>query len=637
MACLVRGLLCAEDMTEQPDQLPRRTGQSVDSSHPPGSDPSTDVRCDGFSSPYGSLTSDLDFAVEDDWELLEAAPRAPPAPASTPMWLLEAFDAAAPAQGWESFCQYLSTRGGVAGLRKAPLHEQTTWLDSWLSSLPASEVCRAHREPAAAALRRWCSDSDPLPRRTSRPSTLAFNPRGCPRREMEPRTLAPTCRGCQREFGMVRRPHRCRGCGGRFCAACTKDTLVLPHYGRESQRVCAVCKDDALRAGSAVSVSRPAVAAQLRSAVVHGAQKCREKLDGIRRRDFCPGCRGPAWLLGASFRDPGGEDRDRFEVCLNSFLWMSYRRGFVLGGCAGGYDTGWGCVHRAGQMLLGTALRRHECAGLAMPKMPSGGTFPHTPVGSPGRRRQETEGSVCSTVISDDDLVASLFRDVDGAPFSIQSLSAAGAAVGTPVGEWFAPTTFAHAAAAAASKLHGPPFEERPFSVCISEHGDIPKASLARAVRDGGGVLLLCPLRLGAQHTNPDYHASVLAVLRSPRCAGIVGGRNRQAVYFVGFRLPDEGDVSDGACSSPAGSDRGREGPHLIHLDPHRVQEAYLDRSTTGSLRDPGRNSIPLAELSPSVLVSFYASDASEVAALLSDIESINSAGRHQIFSVSGH
>ena len=68
-------------------------------------------------------------------------------------------------------------------------------------------------------------------------------------------------------------------------------------------------------------------------------------------------------------------------------------------------------------------------------------------------------------------------------------------------------------------------------------------------------VLILVPVRLGFENRlNPIYGPCVQALLADPTCVGIIGGRPKHSLYFVGFQEEN-----------------------LIHLDPHLVQ-VKLDR-----------------------------------------------------------
>ena len=52
----------------------------------------------------------------------------------------------------------------------------------------------------------------------------------------------PSCQTCQSGFGLFKRKHHCRNCGGTFCNECSSKTIALPLFGiGESVRVCDRC------------------------------------------------------------------------------------------------------------------------------------------------------------------------------------------------------------------------------------------------------------------------------------------------------------------------------------------------------------------------------------------------------------
>ncbi len=62
-------------------------------------------------------------------------------------------------------------------------------------------------------------------------------------------------------------------------------------------------------------------------------------------------------------------------------------------------------------------------------------------------------------------------------------------------------------------------------------------------------LLLLIPLRLGREKLNLDYGDALKSFLAMDNCVGIIGGRPRHSLYFVGFQEDS-----------------------LIHMDPHLVK-----------------------------------------------------------------
>lgn len=51
---------------------------------------------------------------------------------------------------------------------------------------------------------------------------------------------ASACTACVREFGLARRKHHCRSCGGIFCDGCSDNKMQLPSSSKP-MRVCDSC------------------------------------------------------------------------------------------------------------------------------------------------------------------------------------------------------------------------------------------------------------------------------------------------------------------------------------------------------------------------------------------------------------
>ena len=68
----------------------------------------------------------------------------------------------------------------------------------------------------------------------------------------KPDASASHCEGCHAEFGLARRRHHCRCCGGVFCGKCSDRTAPVPtrpEAGSGPQRVCETCFEDLQDAG----------------------------------------------------------------------------------------------------------------------------------------------------------------------------------------------------------------------------------------------------------------------------------------------------------------------------------------------------------------------------------------------------
>eukprot|EP01063_Lacrimia_lanifica_P017781 TRINITY_DN24784_c0_g1_i1.p1 TRINITY_DN24784_c0_g1~~TRINITY_DN24784_c0_g1_i1.p1 ORF type:complete len:327 (+),score=98.09 TRINITY_DN24784_c0_g1_i1:58-1038(+) len=265
------------------------------------------------------------------------------------------------------------------------------------------------------------------------------------------------------------------------------------------------------------------------------------------------------------------EDRAALEQLVKEhFTWFSYREGFdpIMEKLT--TDKGWGCLHRVGQMMLMTTLRRH----MALPKR---------------------------------DLLKH-FMDIHTAIFSIQNITMTGRVYGKEPGEWFAPSTMAHVTRhlveaeaernVAGVFVDGQTQKRVPLGVEVVVDMQIRRdAILAKA--DAGGVLVLIPFMFGMDKMNHANSAFFRTCLASELCVGVLGGTAKHALYLIGFEVNSESFVS---------------------LDPHETQNAYMTPDTVGSLKAPrcGFTTPSTSSLDTSCLLCFYAKAGAEVESLLS-------------------
>ena len=287
-----------------------------------------------------------------------------------------------------------------------------------------------------------------------------------------------------------------------------------------------------------------------------------------------------------------------------SRLWMTYRRDFVMmpiepsNVASGGYtsDCGWGCMIRSGQMLLAQALVTHFL----------------------GRSwRFDPDSQIFST--AEDHIHRRIIRWFGdqvskNSPFSIHAMVELGKASGKKVGEWYGPGAVAHLIKQAVKEsakenldlasLHVyvaqdcTIYNQDIFDECYSqENQSVPWrhqnnfSSPARARREittWKSLVLLIPLRLGHEKLNPIYGDCLKAMLSLEWCIGIIGGRPKHSLYFVGY-----------------------QDDKLIHLDPHYCQDlcdVNQENFSLLSFHCKSPRKMKISKMDPSCCLGFYIS-----------------------------
>lgn len=320
----------------------------------------------------------------------------------------------------------------------------------------------------------------------------------------------------------------------------------------------------------------------------------------------------PAEEIG---RDVAGDYEDGFDGFKKDFvtkIWMTYRRDWndvmqsdmkslsPLGNFSMGSsnntvaytsDCGWGCMIRSGQMLLAQALVVHFL----------------------GRGwRYDPDTQLYST--TEDHIHRKIIRwfgdqRSKNSPFSIHKMVELGKKNGKRIGEWYGPGSVAHVikeAVKVASKenidlasLHVyvatdcTVYNQDILDECYSQEGQaVPwqknqsPSKRTKVITTWKNLILLIPLRLGQDKLNPIYGDCIKAMLSLEWCIGIIGGRPKHSLYFIGY-----------------------QDDKLIHLDPHYCQDnvdVNIENFPLNSFHCRSARKMKISKMDPSCCLGFY-------------------------------
>uniref|UniRef100_A0AAZ3PNJ5 Cysteine protease n=1 Tax=Oncorhynchus tshawytscha TaxID=74940 RepID=A0AAZ3PNJ5_ONCTS len=267
---------------------------------------------------------------------------------------------------------------------------------------------------------------------------------------------------------------------------------------------------------------------------------------------------------------------------VTSRLWFTYRKNFPpIGGTGPTSDTGWGCMLRCGQMILGEALvRRH--------------------LGRDWRWvRSQTQREDYIGILN-------AFLDKKDGYYSLHQIAQMGVGEGKSIGQWYGPNTVAQVLKKLAvfdswSRLAVHVAMDNTVVIeeitCVdlqggmSERNGCLEGACALAEEETAlwnPLLLLIPLRLGLSDINEAYIETLKQCFQLPQSLGVIGGKPNSAHYFIGY-----------------------VGEELIYLDPHTTQPAVepcedsqVPDDTYHCQHPPCR--MHICEIDPSVAVGFF-------------------------------
>ncbi|GBM79818.1 Cysteine protease ATG4B [Araneus ventricosus] len=299
----------------------------------------------------------------------------------------------------------------------------------------------------------------------------------------------------------------------------------------------------------------------------------------------------PVWILGKEYNiQDNDDDFQKMNEDIRSRIWFTYRKQYPpIGDTSWTSDSGWGCMHRCGQMILAQA-------------------FVLRYLGRDWRWKPSEPHEEYKNFLSK-------FNDTPECPYSIHKIAMMGYLMEKRIGQWFGPNTIVQVL----KKL----VEDDPDTdivLHVSMDNMVIKSDIRKLFRrkstgsydpesqstenscssisqcDTGEhlnelvsseketpVVLTIPLRLGLSEILPSFFDRLKEVFKLKQFIGMIGGRTNHASYFIGY-----------------------VGNELINLDPHTTQpyrENVMDDQTY-HCDNPSR--MKFSDLDPSTALCFY-------------------------------
>lgn len=297
------------------------------------------------------------------------------------------------------------------------------------------------------------------------------------------------------------------------------------------------------------------------------------------------------------------EGLEGFKRDFVSRLWMTYRREFpTMIGSNFTSDCGWGCMIRSGQMLLAEGFVRHFLG--------RGWRYDSSIPSSPYEEGMHKK-------------IIRWFGDVQSrnSPFSIHNLVALSKSAGKKPGDWYGPGAVAHLLRQAFKNAASDNADLENLNIYVAQDCAVylqdifDECNVSAGTRQAPwthrtqpspskqwrSLVLLVPLRLGTERLNQIYGDCLRAMLSLDYCIGIIGGRPKHSLYFVGYQ-----------------EDK------LINLDPHYCQDMVNvldDDFDVSSFHCKSPRKMKLSKMDPSCCIGFYCKTRAEFERFVSGVQ----------------
>lgn len=362
----------------------------------------------------------------------------------------------------------------------------------------------------------------------------------------------------------------------------------------------------------------------------------------------------PVWILGVLYKHLSNQSTDKeqyntdhinLKQQLHTIMWFTYRRNmeFDILNTGINSDAGWGCMLRTGQMMCANALYKHLI-----------------------QSQQNNHNNDCidsSTYNKQYAEILSWFLDyphTTNHPFSIHNILThynSGSSNNnndsiphyTPlqqqcVGQWFGPNTTWNMLSKCFQSYTIPnlavyiPQNQVLYRNQINELCNITESNIHKWNRNNSNIytnrydtfnniteavgswrslLIVIPVRIGGDILNTDYLPSLLSCFQYSQSIGIVGGKPRSSLYFIGIH-----------------------DSNILYIDPHTVQSAtynyedLTDSNTQSSYHINNVQSMNVNQLDPSLAIGFYCHNKDDFESFWQNAEFRNKCTSHSVFNL---